>query len=66
MLPPPQDNPVGPVVFSVTLNQSDSLLLCVIFKDVSVGHQQLKIQNTKPVLLCDCHIAFACRMNLHH
>lgn len=47
------DNPVEPGLFSA------SLLLSVIFKDVSVGLYQLKIQIIKSVFPYDCHITFA-------
>lgn len=53
MLLPLWDNPVDPGLVSV------SLFLSVIFKDVSVGHYQLKIQNINSVFPYDCHITFA-------
>ena len=66
VLPPP----------SITLESLRCFLWCfesawlppqyVILKDVNVGHPQLKIQNTKPVLPCDCHRAIGRRVSLHH
>ena len=61
---------------SITLESLRCFLWCfelawlppqyVILKDVNVGLPQLKIQNTKPVLRCDCHRAVGRRVSLHH